>query len=424
MCLTTLNHKKIGIFGMGREGKALKDFLSQHLIESTLIEIGEGNVSDLGECDVIFKSPGVSLYRSEIQRLIKKGTPVSSGTNLFMRLKNPMQKMIAITGTKGKSTTSSLLYHTLKYFGIHVGFGGNIGLPLIQLLKEDYDWIVAELSSYQCADFVGTPNIAVLVNLYPEHLQWHGTHEQYYVDKINMVRQAKECFINAENKKSLEYAKDLSARFFNDKNTIHVENGFFMNANDLLFSTSSLNLIGEHNLSNACAVLSVIQQMGLDLKKCEDAFRSFQSLPHRLDKIAEINGVLFVDDSISTTPETVLAGLKSFSQTAPMTLIVGGQNRGQDYTVLIDYLVLNRHRIKLITLPDTGKIVYEMARASGIETYYFDTMEQAVKKAKIITPMGGIILLSPAAPSYNMYQNFEERGNDFKKWAMLNFIEK
>ncbi len=424
MCLTTLNHKKIGIFGMGREGKALKDFLSQHLIESTLIEIGEGNVSDLGECDVIFKSPGVSLYRSEIQRLIKKGTPVSSGTNLFMRLKNPMQKMIAITGTKGKSTTSSLLYHTLKYFGIHVGFGGNIGLPLIQLLKEDYDWIVAELSSYQCADFVGTPNIAVLVNLYPEHLQWHGTHEQYYVDKINMVRQAKVCFINAENKKSLEYAKDLSARFFNDKNTIHVENGFFMNANDLLFSTSSLNLIGEHNLSNACAVLSVIQQMGLDLKKCEDAFRSFQSLPHRLDKIAEINGVLFVDDSISTTPETALAGLKSFSQTAPMTLIVGGQNRGQDYTVLIDYLVLNRHRIKLITLPDTGKIVYEMARASGIETYYFDTMEQAVKKAKIITPMGGIILLSPAAPSYNMYQNFEERGNDFKKWAMLNFIEK
>ena len=424
MCLTTLNHKKIGIFGMGREGKALKDFLSQHLIESTLIEIGEGNVSDLGECDVIFKSPGVSLYRSEIQRLIKKGTPVSSGTNLFMRLKNPMQKMIAITGTKGKSTTSSLLYHTLKYFGIHVGFGGNIGLPLIQLLREDYDWIVAELSSYQCADFVGTPNIAVLVNLYPEHLQWHGTHEQYYVDKINMVRQAKECFINAENKKSLEYAKDLSARFFNDKNTIHVENGFFMNANDLLFSTSSLNLIGEHNLSNACAVLSVIQQMGLDLKKCEDAFRSFQSLPHRLDKIAEINGVLFVDDSISTTPETALAGLKSFSQTAPMTLIVGGQNRDQDYTVLIDYLVLNRHRIKLITLPDTGKIVYEMARASGIETYYFDTMEQAVKKAKIITPMGGIILLSPAAPSYNMYQNFEERGNDFKKWAMLNFIEK
>ena len=424
MCLTTLNHKKIGIFGMGREGKALKDFLSQHLIESTLIEIGEGNVSDLGECDVIFKSPGVSLYRSEIQRLIKKGTPVSSGTNLFMHLKNPMQKMIAITGTKGKSTTSSLLYHTLKYFGIHVGFGGNIGLPLIQLLKEDYDWIVAELSSYQCADFVGTPNIAVLVNLYPEHLQWHGTHEQYYVDKINMVRQAKECFINAENKKSLEYAKDLSARFFNDKNTIHVENGFFMNANDLLFSTSSLNLIGEHNLSNACAVLSVIQQMGLDLKKCEDAFRSFQSLPHRLDKIAEINGVLFVDDSISTTPETALAGLKSFSQTAPMTLIVGGQNRGQDYTVLIDYLVLNRHRIKLITLPDTGKIVYEMARASGIETYYFDTMEQAVKKAKIITPTGGIVLLSPAAPSYNMYQNFEERGNDFKKWAMLNFIEK
>ena len=131
-----------------------------------------------------------------------------------------------------------------------------------------------------------------------------------------------------------------------------------------------------------------------------------------------------MDDSISTTPETALAGLKSFSQTAPMTLIVGGQNRGQDYTVLIDYLVLNRHRIKLITLPDTGKIVYEMARASGIETYYFDTMEQAVKKAKIITPMGGIILLSPAAPSYNMYQNFEERGNDFKKWAMLNFIEK
>lgn len=417
MYLDTLNHKTIGIFGMGREGTALKDFFKAHLTHPNVIEIEENNLSDLEKCDVVFKSPGVSLYRPEIQSLKQKGIELSSATNLFMRLKKSEQKLIAVTGTKGKSTTASLLYHTLKHLGVSVGFGGNIGVPLINLLGQDFEWIVAELSSYQCADFVGNPDIGVLVNLYPEHLQWHGSHEQYYQDKINMIRQAKKCIVNADNAKSIDYTKTLLPLFFNQEAGIHVANGFFMNSYEELFSTDSLNLMGEHNLSNACAVLTVIQQMGLDLKKCEEAFKSFQSLPHRLEKIAEINGVSFIDDSISTTPETAVAGLKSFPETTPITLIVGGQDRGQDFSVLMDYLDLNQKRIRLIALPDTGEKAFKLAQQHGIESFFYQTMQQAVFKAKSITPAGGIVLLSPAAPSYNLYRNFEERGADFKKWV-------
>ena len=413
MYLDTLNHKTIGIFGMGREGTALKDFFKAHLTHPNVIEIEENNLSDLEKCDVVFKSPGVSLYRPEIQSLKQKGIELSSATNLFMRLKKSEQKLIAVTGTKGKSTTASLLYHTLKHLGVSVGFGGNIGVPLINLLGQDFEWIVAELSSYQCADFVGNPDIGVLVNLYPEHLQWHGSHEQYYQDKINMIRQAKKCIVNADNAKSIDYTKTLLPLFFNQEAGIHVANGFFMNSYEELFSTDSLNLMGEHNLSNACAVLTVIQQMGLDLKKCEEAFKSFQSLPHRLEKIAEINGVSFIDDSISTTPETAVAALKAF-EGRKIFLLVGGFERQQDYQILLEY-VQQHPTIYLLTLPDTGERIYQEALNRKIKTQKCSSIADAVKQVQQQAVSGDVVLLSPGAPSYHLYHSFEERGEDFKQ---------
>lgn len=384
MLWQNLEHKRIAIWGMGREGLAVQHALQKHVSYAEILEITEENVDDIFKAQVLIKSPGVSLYRPEIIKVQEQGIIVTSGTNLFMANKNPNTKVIAITGTKGKSTTSSLLAHTLKTYGFNVCLGGNIGVPLIDFVDEAADYVVAELSSYQCADFDGKPDVSVLLNLYPEHLQWHGSHEQYYADKRHMWEQG-------------------VWRLDNRTNEIKIENDFFADEGRQLFPISRLNLRGIHNAQNACAVLAVLKHFELDLAKAEEAFKSFEGLAHRLQIVAEKDGLIFVDDSISTTPETAICAMESF-EGKPITLLVGGFDRGQDYTALNRYI--KEHNVQAIALPTTG---------DRVETpYHVQTIKEAVALAKKITGEGGVVLLSPAAPSYNQYKNFEARGDDFK----------
>lgn len=409
-----LNNKRIGIWGMGKEGQSAKQALQLHTSPHSLIEISENNTDDIFNCDILIKSPGVSLYRPEIKMAKQKGIIITSGTNLFFANKKPETKIISVTGTKGKSTTSSLLAHTLKNLGQRVDLGGNIGVPLVDLVDSTADYIVAELSSYQCADLIGRPDIGVLVNLYPEHLPWHMSHSQYYQDKLNMIAQARVQILNASDERThiLTHADPAfkKAIYFNDE--IHSDGAWFYDKTKRLFPCASLNLTGEHNQKNACAVLTVIQKLGLDIVLCENAFKTFQALPHRLQIVAQKNGLTFIDDSISTAPETAIAAMKAFENKRPITLLVGGQDRGQNYSQLIEYA--KKHSVNLITLPDTGSRVFEAANQQGLSVYHCINMRDAVQKAINITQPNGIILLSPAAPSYNMYQNFEERGQDFK----------
>lgn len=414
MLWKNLNNKCIGIWGMGKEGQSAKTALLRHTIPQKIIEISEENISDIFKCDIVIKSPGVSLYRDEILQVKKNGIIITSGTNLFFSNKNPNTKIIAITGTKGKSTTSSLLAHTLKHLGTNTLLAGNIGVPLVDLVDMEADYIVAELSSYQCADLIGTPDIGVLVNLYPEHLPWHMSHDRYYLDKLNMLAQSKIKILNAEDAKTLSFTQQneqfTKAKYFNDK--IYSDDDWFYDGDKKLFPCSVLNLPGQHNQKNACAVLTVIKELGLSLATCEEAFKTFCALPHRLQIIKEHGGITFVDDSISTTPETALAALKAFETASNISLIIGGQNRGQDFIELISY-IKNHPYIHLITMPDTGKIAAETARQQGVSFWPADTMETAIQTAIHLTKSDGIILLSPAAPSYNKYRNFEERGSDF-----------
>ena len=198
-----------------------------------------------------------------------------------------------------------------------------------------------------------------------------------------------------------------------------MEKETFFDGDIPLFPRQKLSLIGTHNAENACAVLTVIQMLGLSPADCAEAFHTFQSLPHRLQTIGNKDNLTYVDDSISTTPETAVAALKALSHGQPITLIAGGLDRGQDYTVLVDYLAANREQIRLVTLPDTGKRLADLAQIHHIETVRTSDMPTAVSIAQHITPAGGTVLLSPAAPSYNLYPNFEARGNDFKKWALM-----
>ena len=379
-----LEHKCVAIWGMGREGLAVKQALQKHVPSAEVLEITEDNLNDIFTADVLIKSPGVSLYRPEITKAKEQGIVVTSGTNLFMANKNPNTKVIAITGTKGKSTTSSLMTHTLKAYGFKVCLGGNIGVPVIDFVDEPADYVVAELSSYQCADFIGLPEVTVLLNLYPEHLQWHGSHEQYYADKKHMWKQGKWQLDNRENE-------------------IQIRDNYFCDGEKRLFPIASLNLRGLHNAQNACAVLAVLQHLGLDLMQAEQAFKTFEGLAHRLQIVEEKDGLTFVDDSISTTPETAICAMESFKGQT-ITLLVGGFDRGQDYTELNRYI--KEHGVQAIALPTTG---------DRIDTpHHVQTVAEAVALAKQITQTGGVVLLSPAAPSYNQYKNFEARGDDFK----------
>ena len=411
-----LSNKTIAIWGMGKEGVAVQQILEQHTLGCQFLIITEENTSDILKADVLVKSPGVSLYRQEIQEAIQKGVICTSGTNIFFSNKPDQTKVIAVTGTKGKSTTSSLLFHTLKTLGANVGLAGNIGKPLVLCLEEKNDFIIAELSSYQTADLKGDVEIAILTNLYPEHLQWHETHERYYDDKINLLNQSKQAIVNAQHEKSLLKTSHLKNRlFFNKSDSIYHKDGLFYENDTPLFETASLPLKGEHNIENACAVLCALKQLGYPLQEAEKAFKTFTPLPHRLQILGQKDKITYVDDSISTTPETAIAAVKAFLNHPFITLIVGGMDRGQDYNELASFLSDIKDKICLITLPDTGFKAYQAAKKRDIFCLNAQDMSEAVALAKTYTKENGVVLLSPGAPSYNLYKNFEERGQDFEK---------
>ena len=378
-------NKTVAIWGIGREGTSVLNALKKRVVNCRIIEVSEKNLDCLYECQIIVKSPGVSLYRDEIRRAKDLGIAVTSCTNIFMANKNPASKVICITGTKGKSTTSALLAHTLKVLGKTVCFGGNIGKPLLDFVDETPEFFVAETSSYQCADFVGRPDLGILLSLYSAHLPWHGSLQQYHDDKKNMIRQSQDVI---------------------DINTLDffAKDGFFCQSNQKLFSLDALGLYGQHNIQNACVVLQAVQKLGFQPQDCESAFKTFESLPHRLQKVGQKDGVLYINDSIATLPESVIVALDTFKN-RPITLIVGGWDGGYDYSEL-NQKILDMGVLAL-ALPDTGDKI--------TTPYHVANMAQAVQMAYEKTLSGGVVLMSPGAPSYNQYENFEQRGEDFIK---------
>ena len=259
--------------------------------------------------------------------------------------------------------------------------------------------------------------VSVVLNLYPEHIDWHQTHEHYYEDKLRLLRIRKpgqKGVLNWENTETLvrtEGEKDVL--FFNNPNAFHVENGFIMDGQRPLFAADTItNLKGRHNLENICAVLTVLKELNIDLTDIEKDIVSFEPLAHRLQTIAVRQGVTFVDDSISTTPETSVAALKAFSDANHIYLLVGGFDRHQDYGVLLSYVRENADKITLVCLPITGDAVAE--QADDLDVIRAKSVSDGVQKAQNVAKIGDVVLLSPGAPSYHAYKNFEERGEDFK----------
>ncbi len=404
----------------------LNDGSSPPALPDTLAELsvveGEAVKKALMNFEVVVKSPGISRYRPEIQEAREKGVLFTSTTALWFA-EHQAETIVAVTGTKGKSTTASVTAHLLRKAGRKAYLAGNIGLPVFDLLDvhdPDAIWVI-ELSSYQICDIQTPPKIAVLLNLYAEHNDWHGSVEQYFRDKTSILGGASHPIVNSDLRDSPFLPRLRSPSFFNDPQGLHVESGAFFDGNQRLFPTAASKLLGAHNHVNICAALAVLKALGGDPAAAEGGIGDFCGLPHRLQVLGVKDGATYIDDSISTIPEAALAAVAACGDRL-ITLLLGGYQRAQDWQKFAESLSASGVQA-VITMPDSGaKIAAALRERSAdrqITLREASSLTEAVRIAQEITPSGGVILLSPAAPSYGHFANFEERGNAFKQAAGL-----
>jgi UDP-N-acetylmuramoylalanine--D-glutamate ligase len=388
---------------------------------ATRIVTAADAVAALGGCDVVVRSPGVSMHRPELRALRDAGVPLRTATGLWLAERSG-QGVIGVTGTKGKSTTAALAFHLARAAGRAVHLAGNIGVPALDLLDADpAELAVVELSSYQIADLEIGPQVAVLTSLFREHLDWHGSEEAYRTEKLRIlglpgVRCA---VVNARSEELARAPAGAQVALA----AYGVAGGWDLTScgielrGELALASADLPLPGAHNALNLCGALAALEAYGVTPPPLREALRGFQPLPHRLEAVAERDGILWVDDSISTTPESTLAALASFPE-REIVLIGGGQDRGQDYAGLAGELA--RRGATLVALPSTGPRLLAAALAAGVpadRAIKATDMETAVAIARELGAPGTVILLSPAAPSYDHYRDFEDRGQRFRALA-------
>lgn len=424
-----LARARVAVWGLGREGRAAIRLLRAYHPDLRLLLLddaadagppdgldnidcafGAGEIAGaLGRIDVLVKSPGVSLYRREIGIAREHGVRITSLLNLWFA-EGAGLTTVCVTGTKGKSTTASLVAHMLVGLGRRPALAGNIGVPVTEIDPAAADCAVIEVSSYQAADFAGLCDIAVLTSLFPEHLDWHGTLDAYYCDKLNLLRHARHRIVNRE----VQPAAALADRFFNAAAALHACGCEIFDGGERIGPVRNRYLARPHNLSNVCAALTAVKAVGLDPAAALAAIDDFRALPHRQQEIGTRGGVLYVDDSISTAPESAIAALDVYAG-YPLTAIVGGYDRGVDYASLVARLTGGGVGA-VVCLGASGGRIYELlcaVRETAPQTLLAGSMAEAVAVAKRLTPPGGVVLLSPAAPSYGAYRDFAERGRDF-----------
>ncbi len=450
------NHKSVCILGFGREGKSTYHALQKYAPDTSIIiadnnpkvvdvfeaEFGfPQNVSlycgphyldALPRADIILKSPGISL------KIIPNPSHLDlrSQTDVFLNLFR--HQVIGITGTKGKSTTTSLLYHIFQTAGRKVLLAGNIGIPPFVLFNEITPdaTIVYEMSSHQLQNVRVSPHTAILLNIFQEHLDHYTSYKEYQLAKMNIARwqQSTDNFIvnhaNAAVKELLTEVECHGEVYALNSKT-ELGNGVRFQGDDLVILHNNQThvlpgigknrkLQGEHNLINIGAACLAAHIGGIGDNDIVHAVASFQGLAHRLEFIREWKGIKFYNDSISTIPEATIEAIKTFP--AVSTILLGGYDRGIDYTLLVDFL--QQHPVEhLIFIGEAGARILRryqelVADQDRCACYSFNDFEPAVQKAAQVSKTGRVCLLSPAASSYDMFKNFEERGDAFRRYVM------
>ena len=440
--ISKLTERRVGVFGAGAEGRSVWEairrwggrpplvFLDEPPAPGAVPEdlprmIGGDMATALDGVDLLVRSPGIRLTHPLLSEAARRGVEVTTNVNLFLaEVRAAGLPVIGITGSKGKSTTSTLTYRTLREAGRPAVLAGNIGTPVLDVLEEVLESgavSVLELSSYQCSDLVLGPSVAILLGLFPEHMNWHGSVEAYYEAKLRLSQ------TQASDDLTIYSAADpeLVARLplgpahhepFQDSRGLHYVDGWFRDGDRSLFPDTGVLLRGRHNRINAVAALAAARRFGAAPEHLERVLSSFAGLPHRLELLGTRAGIRWINDSISTAPQAIVAALEAFAGEVD-TLIAGGNDRGFDFGVLARALPSTTVRT-VICLPPGGPAVESAIRAvcppGHPEIYAARDLPDAVAHAARVTAPGKIALLSPGSPSYGIYRNFEERGDHFR----------
>ena len=399
--------KKVAILGYGLEGTDAEKFLKSAGASVTILDqkFDDKYLENLERFDIIVRSPGVYRFLPEIVKAEKSGSKITSAVNLFFE--NCPAEIIGVTGTKGKGTTSTLIYEILKAAGFDVYLVGNIGKSYLELLPKltKNSWVVMEMSSFQLIDMDVSPHIGVVLNITLDHMDWHKSVEEYKKAKKNIVlHQGSDDFavINEEYDTPRSFAKDLKSKvvFFSKKT---LDKDFREN----------LLLRGEHNLENIAAAVTVAGIIGIAKNIILDTVKSFKGLEHRLELVGEVDGRTFYNDSFATGPQPTIAAIRSFSE--PETLILGGSDKGLDYRELRDEIEKRDNVKNLILIGQIGEKIGVEIKGKNIVDLGHTSMNRIIEVAFEITPKGGVIILSPAAASFDMFQNYKDRGMQFKE---------
>lgn len=444
-----LKDKKIVILGFGREGISSYNFIRKHFPNQQLT-VADGNANlkvddyqndkflsfvlgeeydrHLNDFDLILKTPGVNLNRLDYFIVPQK---ISSQTDLFCQAYK--QQIIGVTGTKGKSTTASLIYHILKETVGNTLLAGNIGVPFFDIVDQidDQTIVVAELSAHQLEYVSASPHVAVMLNLFQEHLDHFNSFSNYQLAKFNVTAYQDERDIliyNIDNQyvtdllKSHQYQRMFfpfsrlsvlaDGAYSHDTEVVLASNRKITNQYDL---ADYNHLPGVHNYYNIMAAILACKTHSIDDSAILEALKTFKGLEHRIEFVGKFKDIIFYNDSISTIPEATIAAVKSLRKVE--TLIVGGFDRGIDYQPLIDFLSENPVR-NVVLMGQAGRRILKEWRKQELlmpESFMIeDDFDKIVAYAYQNTAKNKICLLSPAAASYDRFKNFEERGRCFK----------
>jgi len=443
---------KIAILGFGLEGKATMHYLLRHgyhnlticdanvdikdeMPDGVSVHLGTKYLEGLEEFEVIFRSPGISYLNPLIQSAKNMVAEIMSCTSYFMdQCPCPV---IGVTGTKGKGTTSTLIYEILKKGNARVFLAGNIGTPALEFLDElkGDDLVVLEMSSFQLHDLTKSPKVAVLLNTTSDHLDYHADVGEYLAAKESILAHQNENCVAVLNK-DYDYFKYYAPLVKGDLRLVSVkskvEDGAFTEEGgiysaeyedtEFICNVNEVGLIGSHNLENILPAVAVAKYFRISNQDIAEVLKEFKGLPHRLEFVRKLDGISFYNDSFSTTPDTSIAAVESFDE--PTFLIAGGADKGADYGEWVEKILTRENLCGVVLVGGTAERMANAIEESRKNGAYETTptkilqahnLKDAVIMAKKELANGGVIVMSPASSSFDLYKNYKERGEKFRE---------
>lgn len=446
-----IRYRKVAVIGLGVSNLPLLDYLANQKAKVTIFDErekekidpegltkiqqyqfsafwGKDCLTHLTGFDLIFRSPSCLPTKPELEKEAKRGAMVTSEIELLMKM-CPCQ-MIGVTGSDGKTTTTSLIYAILKKAGFHTYLGGNIGTPLFTKLPEmkPEDKLVLELSSFQLMGMSVSPDIAVITNITPNHLNIHKDYEEYIQAKKNIFTHQTEkgiVVLNADNEITKNCAQEAKGKVIFFSRQTKLENGYWVDEPIIkkcedgirthLLNTAEVPLRGSHNYENIATALAATESL-VDTDVALQAIKEFHPVEHRLELVREIDGVKWINDSVSSSPTRTIAGLNSYTE--EIILIAGGYDKNLDYTPLAKPII---QKVKtLILLGQTSGKIFDAVKKElekqnkTLDIYMCDDLKQTVQLAYKLAKKGQIVLFSPASASFDLFKNFADRGQQYK----------